>query len=102
LAIGFLHRLRPTTEVVAQFVGREITRLQPRASFESDDFESGLGERQYRHAARGAKPDDHDIGGRQVNGHWVSSSRTSRSRKPTCASAPVTRPFADRWRWRSV
>ena len=92
LAIGLLHRLRPAAEVVAQLVGREVRRRQPRARFESDDVEPGLCERQRRHAAGGAEPHDDDVGAAKLSGHAPAcGSRTSSSRRPTCAWAPFSR-----------
>ena len=52
---------RPAAHVVANFIGREIAPRHRAAGFEADHFEPGLRQRQHRHAARRAEPDDDDI-----------------------------------------
>ena len=101
LSVGLLHRLRPPAEVVAQLVWREVVHPEPRTGLEADDVEPRLRERQRGDTTRGAETDDDHVSGLEVNGHRASSSRTSRSRTPTCAWAPPQRPCAGRWPWRS-
>jgi len=55
--VGFLHRLRPTAKIVAQFIGREITGPKPCAGLKSDYFKPRTRERQSRDTAGRATTD---------------------------------------------
>ncbi len=60
--ICFLRGLRPAAKIIAQLIGREVALGEPRARFEADHFEPGLGQWQSRRATRGAEADDYDVG----------------------------------------
>src|SRR6266550_2927169 len=93
LAVRLLRRLRPTAKIIAQLIGREITRREPRSRLEADDFEAGPRERKRSHAADRSETDDDDVRLFKVDGHDRRlSSRTSRRRRLTGGLALRARP----------
>jgi hypothetical protein len=76
LVMRLLHRMRPRTKVVSDFVGRKILGVQPGAGLESHDFDPGLGQREDGHAASRAEADHDDVRLSKIGRHRFGSSRT--------------------------
>jgi hypothetical protein len=67
--IRFLDRLRPAAHVVPQFIGSKVVGVEPPTCFQTDDAQTGAGERKCSDAADGTKADNDDVGLRQVRRH---------------------------------
>jgi hypothetical protein len=63
LTIRLLYRLRPSSNVVPQFVGSEVARSEPGASFQAYYLESRTREGKGGNASHGSSADNYHVRG---------------------------------------